>query len=300
MAEIGVELFQKVFQSSDDARDLWAQLRDRLHDTRVEIVTSVEEAAAIPWELLRDPKTDTPLALRAAVFVRAHPEPAQRPQVPRPSQGRSASCWSSAARAAATTCPSARWPAGSIKGLSEEAQAFYQLDVLRPPTFEQLARVLRQAKAERQALPRRPLRRPRHVRRGGRSGESAGLLRRLAPCCFCPARGPGRHGYLLFENPAPTGTRSWSTARALGKLLVETDVPVLVLNACRSAHAEAPTEPEQAQADVPQARPARPGPRLRLAGPGGDGRGRGGRGGDALQRLRRHRRAVRGRPLRQR
>ena len=33
-----------------------------------------------------------------------------------------------------------------IKGLSESAREAFQLDVLRPPTFEQLAKVLRAAK----------------------------------------------------------------------------------------------------------------------------------------------------------
>lgn len=48
MAEIGTELFKAVFHADDDARDLWATLRTRLNDTRVEIVTGVREAAAIP------------------------------------------------------------------------------------------------------------------------------------------------------------------------------------------------------------------------------------------------------------
>lgn len=39
MSEIGVELFKAVFQANDDARDLWATLRDRLNDTRAEIIT---------------------------------------------------------------------------------------------------------------------------------------------------------------------------------------------------------------------------------------------------------------------
>jgi hypothetical protein len=87
MADIGKELFVKVFHSSDDARDLWAELRAKLDDTQVEVVTSVEGATAIPWELIRDRKTDIPLALRAAVFARAHPQPAQRPQAPRTKSG---------------------------------------------------------------------------------------------------------------------------------------------------------------------------------------------------------------------
>ncbi len=35
-----------------------------------------------------------------------------------------------------------------IKGLTDEAREHFQLDVLRPPTFEQLSKVLRDAKAE--------------------------------------------------------------------------------------------------------------------------------------------------------
>jgi hypothetical protein len=82
MAEIGGELFRAVFQADEDARDLWANLRDKLDEARVEIITDVRQAAAVPWELIRDPKTDTPLALRAASFVRAQPNPAQRPSLP--------------------------------------------------------------------------------------------------------------------------------------------------------------------------------------------------------------------------
>ncbi len=93
MGEIGKDLFTKVFHSSDDAHDLWAKLREKLDDTHVEVVTSVEGATAIPWDLIRDPKTDTPLALRASAFVRAHPQAAQQPQGPRRSPGRSASSW---------------------------------------------------------------------------------------------------------------------------------------------------------------------------------------------------------------
>jgi hypothetical protein len=73
MAEIGAELFNVVFQSDNDARDLWATLRTQLANTRVEIISGVAEASTIPWELLRDPKTDAALALRAQAFVRSQP-----------------------------------------------------------------------------------------------------------------------------------------------------------------------------------------------------------------------------------
>src|ERR1051326_4218448 len=59
---IGARFFDAVFEANRDSRDLWAEIRNRLNGTRVEISTGVQEAAALPWELLRDPKTDTPYA----------------------------------------------------------------------------------------------------------------------------------------------------------------------------------------------------------------------------------------------
>lgn len=72
MNELGTELFSKVFQSTDDARDLWANLRAGLDNIRIELFTDVRGAISLPWELLRDPKTDAVLALRAKAFVRSY------------------------------------------------------------------------------------------------------------------------------------------------------------------------------------------------------------------------------------
>lgn len=80
MRAIGVELFDAIFQSNAGPRDLWATLRGSLNDTRVEIVAGVREATTLPWELLRDPKTDRPLALEAQVFVRASTQTARPPR----------------------------------------------------------------------------------------------------------------------------------------------------------------------------------------------------------------------------
>ena len=49
----------------------------------------------------------------------------------------------------------------------------------------------------------------------------------------------GRHGYLLFEDPGTASNQQLVDGPTLADLLVETGVPVLVLNACRSAYAEA-------------------------------------------------------------
>jgi hypothetical protein len=40
MSKIGVELFNAIFHANEDARDLWATLREKLADTRVEIIST--------------------------------------------------------------------------------------------------------------------------------------------------------------------------------------------------------------------------------------------------------------------
>jgi len=181
LSAIGVELFKNLFQSSDDTRDLWATLRTRLNKTRVEVVTSVREAATIPWELLRDPKTDAPLALRAQAFVRAQPQPAQAPQVPRTGSGPIRILLVICRPGGGEDVPFRSVASRLVKSLSEEARAVYQLDVLRPPTFEQLSRTLHAAKAERK---------PYHIvhfdghgtyLEGDPSGGLAGVRQRLSP-----------------------------------------------------------------------------------------------------------------------
>ena len=63
-----------------------------------------------------------------------------------------------------------------------------------------------------------------------------------------PVAGPrraGQHGYLIFENPGDPSNQQLADGPTLGRLLVATGVPVLVLNACRSAYTEAPSTPGQ-------------------------------------------------------
>jgi hypothetical protein len=261
MDQIGAELFKALFQSSDDARDMWAIIRTRLNDTRIEIITGVREATSIPWELVRNPKTDTPLALRARSFVRAQPQTAQRPGVPQAD--------SETVRILLVICrpkerldvPFRSVASHLIKGLSEEARKVFQLEVLRPPTFESLGRKLRRAREEGN---------PYHIVHFDghgtffnmeemfrmweekKSEEMMELLERffeIDPERFSPELmyprplQPGGHGYLLFENPESEYNMRFVDGQELGKLLVEAGGPLLVLNACRSAHSDIQTEP---------------------------------------------------------
>ncbi|NTU85647.1 MAG: hypothetical protein HGA45_40980 [Chloroflexales bacterium] len=72
MRELGHELFNTLFAANAHTLRLWARVAEQLDDLRVEIVTDAEGATALPWELLRDPDTDTVLALHG-------PGPARRP-----------------------------------------------------------------------------------------------------------------------------------------------------------------------------------------------------------------------------
>jgi hypothetical protein len=242
MNDIGTDLFKAVFQSSDDSRDLWATLRGQLNDARVEINTEVREATAIPWELLRDPKTDTALALRSQAFVRSQPQTSQRPRLPAKSSGPIRILLVICRPGGRDDVPFRSVASRLLKGLSAVDTDAFQLDVLRPPTFEQLSKTLRQAKAN--GAPYHVVHFDGHGTYEEMASPSglAGLLKKLNPVLLSAPR-TGAHGYLLFENPQHEENAQFVDGPALGKLLVETEVPVLVLNACRSAHADAPTSP---------------------------------------------------------
>ena len=61
-----------------DATGICIEARARLSDVRVEVDTDPAEAPGLPWDLLRDPGTDTPLAVAAGEFVCTHLQTAGR------------------------------------------------------------------------------------------------------------------------------------------------------------------------------------------------------------------------------
>ena len=135
-----------------------------------------------------------------------------------------------------------------IKGLDEKTRESFKLDVLRPPTFEQLSKVLHEAKANGE---------PYHIvhfdGHGAYLQSDKGVLDRileqLGALVFTTPK-EGTHGYLLFENPKAKKNAELVDGTSIGKLLSDTDTPVLVLNACRSAHADIQEKPETIEDDV--------------------------------------------------
>jgi hypothetical protein len=254
MVEIGRDLFRHVFQSSDDARDIWADLRREVNSARVEIVAEVREAMAIPWELLRDPKTDTCLALHAAAFVHSDFQPARPFRAVENGEGPIRILLAICRPQRDNDVPFRSVASQLIKGLADADRDLFQLDVLRPASYDALGRQLRRAKDA--GTPYHVV----HFDGHGAFGEIGPLVDSVANASGASTISPhqfnvaaiypktkrdGKHGYLCFENPEHSENLRFVDGEDIGNLLSEAGVPVLVLNACRSAHAEAPEKPEE-------------------------------------------------------
>ncbi len=253
LAELGTGLFRQVF-TGKDAAGIWAQAQARLGQVRVEVDTDPADAPGLPWELLRDPGTGTALALGAGEFVRTHLQTAGQVSLPqaagdglrvllvicRPGRGDDVPFRSVASRLV-------RGGAGNMEGL--------HLDVLRPATFARLAEVLRPGGRCGPPIPRGALRRPRHLPRPGgplarrlrRPGAGRGQRRRrhrrqrdrvvaVAVWDLGGGTGAARAARVPdLRRPGPPTNQQFADGPTLGRLLTATGVPVLVLNACRSA-----------------------------------------------------------------
>ena len=242
MHEIGMELCEKIFGRRDTLK-LWRRLQTAgLGSLRVEIVSAARDAAAIPWELLRNPDTDTPLALEALAFVRSPVHRSRLPQALNAAPDKVRILLVICRPGDVEDAPFRSVAGKLLKGFNEEARERYELSLLRPPTFAALANALRRAKAEGQ---------PFHIVHFDGHGTYLrihearpvpGVLREHIPLRL---RSPDdrAHGYLLFENEENENNIVVRGA-ALGKLLCETGVPMLVLNACCSAHADIQRQPE--------------------------------------------------------
>jgi tetratricopeptide (TPR) repeat protein len=250
LAELGAGLFRQVFEANRDTMRLWDAVAETLPDTRIEIDAGVEAGSAVPWELLRDPVTNGALALRAAAFVRSHPEAAVLAPAPKPMVG--------GLRALLVICrPSGRDDvpfrsvASHLVRLSRRAREAFRLDVLRPPTFAQLTRVLEAARAA--GEPYQVVHFDGHgawldAQAAAGDMPTRGFDRNMFSLASPPRM--GSHGFLVFEDPGTSGKPQLVDGPALGALLADAGVGILVLNACRSAHADLVTSPETEAAEM--------------------------------------------------
>jgi tetratricopeptide (TPR) repeat protein len=215
LSDAGIELFKTIFDKTDETRAVWNTAKHRLHETRVEISTRLRDTASVPWELIRDPQTDRPVSLVAAAFVRSHRNPTRQPAIPEPRRKPVRILLAICRPRAGDDVPFRSVASRLLRGLNLEAtREDFRLDLLRPPTFEQLGKVLRHAHA---------------------GGE---------PYHIVHFDGHGANRRLFFENPDTQNNSEPIDGGKVGDLLWQTGVSTLVLNACRSAHAEPPLRPD--------------------------------------------------------
>ncbi|HEY1347626.1 MAG TPA: CHAT domain-containing protein, partial [Streptosporangiaceae bacterium] len=260
LAQAGTDLFRQAFEANRDTMRVWDAAAASLPYARVEVDTDPGEGPGLAWELLRDPGTDGAVALGAGEFVRTHLRSAGRARLPEPAGEQLRVLLVIARPGGRADVPFRSVASRLVRGGAEQMEGL-DLDVLRPATFARLSQVLRAAHAAG---------RPYHVvhfdghgtwldlaglkdeeSSGGGPG-SAGAGGGGGGIEFSPLRyglsaaGPvreGQHGYLLFEDPGSQQNQQLVDGPALGRLLTGTGVPVLVLNACRSAYTEARDQP---------------------------------------------------------
>jgi hypothetical protein len=138
MAECGDGLFRSLFEGAHQGIQLWTMIEPHLSATRVEITTDIAEATAIPWELIRNPHTGTFLAISAASFVRTQRE-AQTTLAPASEAERVRILLVICRPQGGEDVPFRSVALQLVTGLSDDARDAFDLDVLRPPTYEQLA-----------------------------------------------------------------------------------------------------------------------------------------------------------------
>jgi tetratricopeptide (TPR) repeat protein len=219
LKKLGEQLFDQLFNATDEARDLWTLAEEQLDTTRIEIAAN-PAGFAVPWEILWNPLDVMPVVCRAASFVRAGFAPAA-PVSPN-------------APGAIRILLVISRPAGNLDApfLSVAARLLdrvdgdprFRFEVLRPPTFEAFQLALRSAAEQGQ---------PYSVVHFDGHGVHEDLSARRENR---PAR--RRRGYLLFETPFEPNRPDYINAPALGEALAAGGSPILILNACRSARAE--------------------------------------------------------------
>jgi hypothetical protein len=241
MKQRGEELYNKVLDDNQNTRAIWFAIREGLADLRVEIASGIAEAASIPWELMRDPQSDSAIALRVQAFVRVQSNPniAFIP-IPPADEGRVRLLYV-VCRPSGTKDVELRAVANRLLQDLGEDRARFDITALRPPTFEQLQKELTDAKAAG---------RPYHIVHFDGHGTYEDLSQDKVLADWAKAINPlilggrphGKHGYLLFEHPGSDEKMRPVSGAELGQLLHDTGVPVLALNACQSAMHEAGTE----------------------------------------------------------
>jgi tetratricopeptide (TPR) repeat protein len=268
IADVGKEIFHQIFLVDPEAKKLWNKISGHLNECRVEIITGVKEATAIPWELLIDPATDCPLALHTKAFVRSQTGISYRPPVTKLKAGEKVRILLVICRPRGQSDVPFRSVARNIlDGLPEKFYDRFSIDILRPPTFEKLREILTTAqeegtpyqivhfdghgvyfdleKAVNYAMSQHDFHILQEILGNYHESQASDLMEIL----YSATPRKGEHGYLEFENPGTAYNRRFVDGPMMGELLAQSGVKALILNACRSAHANTDQTEEELEAE---------------------------------------------------
>jgi len=223
--EIGTDLFRQVFEANQQASAIWRSIRSTISATRIEI-RGVASQNPVFWEVLRDPLNVVPIACAAHTFVHALGDSEE-------DEGATLQRYSDLrvlmviARPRGTADIEYRSVAARI--LSQiDCRADIEFEVLRPPTFEALAKKLRKARA---------LGKPYTVVHF----DGHGIYEDPMAKYMANTSGTKR-GYLQFEDPEHAGLADSIDGERFSELILKSEVPIVFLNACRSGKRESSSD----------------------------------------------------------
>lgn len=217
LVDFGERLFKAV-HSTEEAVECWAIVRDQLHRTQFEITSSSPVGFALPWECMRDPKSGIFPGLESRAFVRCVTSKQQWTSRSLPAKLRVLLVIS---RPLGEADVPFRAVAREILELA--TRSGLHIEVLRPATLDEFEKVLKYAKASG---------RPFDVVHFDGHGSYEDIIATTSarPSVL-------QKGYILFESSKPSTYVQPADGALIGSLVSKYDVPFLILNACRSAHA---------------------------------------------------------------
>ncbi len=217
----GEAVFGAVF-GAGPARDAYQRMRARPAGVQVVVRSSAAPLLGLPWELIRDPARELPLALDAGVAGIDRSLPAAELGASFEVAGGRLRVLMVISRPAGAADVGFRMIARPLVDRLDAVRGQVDLVVLRPPTLDALARALEEAAAA--GEPFQVVHFDGHGALAGRRGAGAG-----APGMY---QDPGPEGVLVFQDDG--GGPDPVPASRVAQVLGAARVPVVVLNACQS------------------------------------------------------------------
>ncbi|MEV4767741.1 tetratricopeptide repeat protein [Micromonospora humida] len=223
----GAQIFAAAFPTGS-AREAWVRARARaeaLGSGLVEIVVRSASAdlLGLPWELMADPSRPAPLVLDGVAITRSLPAAGLRQGFG--VEGSRLRVLMVISRPEGTADVRYRMIARPLLQRLEAVRGRVELVVLRPPTLENLEQVLRTAQVAGEPFQIVHFDGHGEFRSSSRAG-GIGWGRKASQMAEL-------RGELAFEGRA--GGTDWVSADRVARVFAVAQVPVVVLNACRSA-----------------------------------------------------------------